>query len=73
MNLKGNSSHDLTKVLHWYIPGGTEKDQDKPIMIIGIPAKIQTKHHLNTSRQHYCYASISLFLILKNRTPLSRV
>jgi hypothetical protein len=63
MNLKGSKSHDLTKVLYWYSPGGTKEDQDKPIIIIGIPAKIQTKHHLNTSLQIYCYAN-QWFIIL---------
>jgi hypothetical protein len=63
MNLKGSSSHDLTKVLSWYLPGGTEECHDKPTVSIGIPANIQTKHHLNTSLEHYCYAN-HCFIIL---------
>jgi hypothetical protein len=40
-NLEGRS-RDLIKVLHWHLPGGTEKNHKKPFRLTSIPSKIWT-------------------------------
>jgi hypothetical protein len=46
------SGHSLNKVLSLHLPGGTEENMKK-LRIVGGLGKIQTKHFLNTSLEHY--------------------
>jgi hypothetical protein len=44
------SGYDLNKVLYWHLPAVTADTW--------YSAEIQTKQHLNTSLENYCYTNV---------------
>jgi hypothetical protein len=58
------SCHDLIEVLSWHLPGGTDENHRKSVMIADAPPEIQTKYFLNASLGHYLQTNLFGLLIL---------
>jgi hypothetical protein len=47
------------KILPQNLSGGTEENHEKPVGIVGVPAKTQTEHLLNASQRHYHFSQLA--------------
>jgi hypothetical protein len=56
------SDRELIEVLCWYMPGGTEKDDENSLRIACVPTEIRTENHLNTSLKRYRYTDLLVII-----------
>jgi hypothetical protein len=47
------SSHAPVMALPQHVPAGIEENQEQHVRFAGVPAKIQTGHHVSTSLKKY--------------------
>jgi hypothetical protein len=50
--LKG-ISHGIIKVITWYLPGGTEENHEKTVLMANVLAKIETSYLPNSNLEFY--------------------